>query len=97
MRVKIDGTKWTTITHSRGEARIGATYTMTLDTTKKPIWLDLKYDGAGVTGPTMKGIITIEGDALRFTYVPGTDERPTRFDSNEGRSSTMTLKRIWTP
>jgi uncharacterized protein (TIGR03067 family) len=97
-RIRIDGDKWSYVRNLNGEERVTTAYTMKLDTSKKPMWLDLVRDGTNM--PTMQGILAIEGDTLKFCYSTATRVprlmRPTAVTSGEGYN-VLTLKRIAMP
>lgn len=88
--------RWSFIRNTGGESRTTASYRMILDVSKNPPWLDLIREGTDQ--PFMKGILSLEGDTLKFVYVPGSSNtpRPTAFpSSDETRSGPiMILKRV---
>lgn len=79
-------------------------YKVTLNTTKKPTWIDLQYVQQGGFGNTYKliGIVEVKGDTLKFRYaydfqggLKGGVQQATRpTDFTKGTGSIMTLKRI---
>jgi uncharacterized protein (TIGR03067 family) len=100
-QVRIQGSRWSYVRNLRGEERIGASYNVKLDPSKKPMWLDLVRDGTAE--PTMVGIVSIEGDTVQFCYGSGvrqpdgriSRQRPTAFASDEnGYQMMMTLRRV---
>lgn len=97
-RIRIDGDKWSYVRNVNGAERVTTSYKMKLDTSKKPIWLDLVRDGTNT--PTMLGILAIEGDTVKFCYSTTTRiprlMRPTAFLPGEGHN-VLTLKRIAMP
>lgn len=106
-QIRIEGTRWSYVRNLRGETRVSTVYNMKIDPTKKPIWLDLLRDGTNV--PTMTGILSIEGDTIKFCYVSGSvrivngqpvrqQARPTTFVSDDnGNQMLMILRRVAAP
>jgi uncharacterized protein (TIGR03067 family) len=101
-RVKIEGTRWSYVRNLRGEERVTTSYNMKIDPTKSPIWLDLVRDG--MPTPLLTGILSIEGDTVRFCYRSGATAtrlgqgRPTTFNIDErGTQTVMTLRRVAAP
>jgi uncharacterized protein (TIGR03067 family) len=54
-----------------------------LDTTKKPVAIDLEITEGDGQGSTAKGIIEMKGDELKLCYSMS-DEAPKKFEAKEG-------------
>ncbi len=65
-----------------------------LDTTKKPVTIDMEMtEGAG-QGSTAKGIIEVKGDELKLCY-SSSGEAPKKFEAKEGSDHRLViLKRV---
>lgn len=88
-KIRIEGNKWTFVRTST--STIG--YVIKLDPSKNPCWMDLYREG-NESSVYMRGIVTVEGDRLKFCYLPkAAEERPTSFDTKNTRAILMTLKR----
>lgn len=67
----------------------------TLNPSKKPKWIDLDFDAAGIdVGVEMKGIYKLEGDVLTICVISGSTsgqsaERPTEFKTNKQKHHTL--------
>ncbi len=97
-RIRIDGDQWSYVRNVNGTEQVATTYKMKLDTSKKPVWLDLVRENSDT--PYLQGIITIEGDTVKFCYITTASVRQgaTRPDSFEitdpnSRHVLMTLTR----
>ncbi len=101
--VRIDGDRWSYVRNLNGEERVTTSYKIKLDTSKKPMWIDLIRETTGQ--PTLQGILSIEGNTVRFCYSPASSTRtghprPVTFEVNtEGnnRQLLMILKRAGLP
>src|SRR5262249_33218464 len=51
-----------------GSVRTTVTYTIKVDTAKKPAWIDMESDRAGRT-VTLTGLYELDGDTLKTCYV----------------------------
>src|SRR5579884_29831 len=61
-----------------------------LNTTKKPVTIDLEMtEGAG-QGSTAKGIIDVKGDELKLCY-SASDEAPKKFEAKEGSDHRLVI------
>jgi uncharacterized protein (TIGR03067 family) len=69
-----DGT-WR-VTDRQGKLRVAAV--MTVDPTKNPKWVTLRFTFGPSRGQTLPGIYELKGDTLHF-YVPGSGVRPKAF------------------
>lgn len=96
-RIRIEGHTWTVLSQlSARRNGTGITYTIQLDTTKQPATMDLIRQRDQV--PWMRGVLTLEGDTLKWCYVIGSQAsrsaRPNRFDPVPDGTILMTLQRV---
>jgi uncharacterized protein (TIGR03067 family) len=94
--VRIEGDKWFPRREGLKASKSSAGYTILLDNSKNPKWIDLKRPTDGRV--IMQGIYKAEGDTLKILYTLGGAAsnlpRPTSFtETTEGRQILMTLKR----
>jgi uncharacterized protein (TIGR03067 family) len=61
-----------------------------LDTTKKPVTIDLKISEGDGEGSTAKGIIEVKGDELKLCYSMS-DQAPKKFESKEGSDDRLVI------
>jgi uncharacterized protein (TIGR03067 family) len=110
-RIRIEGDQWMYIREVNGEQRVTTRYTIKLDPSKKPTWLDLHRDNTKT--PYLQGIMAIQRDAMVFSYVSNSlssrkdsertgrrpvRPRPTAFEAmGETPQMTMTLRRVAKP
>ena len=74
-RVTIRGVTYTATT-PQGKLVLSAA--MTIDPTKNPKWLTMRYTAGSFQGKTLLGIYDLKGDTLRV-YIPSSGKRPTQF------------------
>jgi len=105
-QVQITGTSWQYIYNNDGPGgprllrTTTSSYTITLDTSKAPVTMDLKR--ATSDSVYLSGIVTVEGDTMKFCYVLGSRinagegvvSRPQAFDPLPEGAILMTLKRV---
>jgi uncharacterized protein (TIGR03067 family) len=83
-----DDGKWTLNTKGK---TLGGEKTYSIDTSKKPAAIDMKYSAA----TKYNGIVKLEGDTLTICYTRNEAERPTKFESLEGSTTILiVLKRV---
>jgi uncharacterized protein (TIGR03067 family) len=105
VQIIIDGTTWQYGYAGRDDVRggvraairtTGTSYVISVDTSNTPVKMDLRRPGA--PSPYMRGILTLEGDTLKWCYVFGADTdgavRPEQFDPIPSGAILMTLKRV---
>ncbi|MFO0841619.1 MAG: hypothetical protein U0797_04355 [Gemmataceae bacterium] len=108
--IRVEGDQWTHVRVVNGEHRALNKYTIKLDPSKKPMWIDLVREGTNTT--YRQGVIEVEGESARFSYTtlpPGSARsgdrgrrpprvRPTGFEADEDSPQmTMTLRRVGAP
>jgi uncharacterized protein (TIGR03067 family) len=68
---------------------------MTLDPSKKPRWLTMRYTGGANKGKTYLGIYDLSGDTLRLCIISDGKTRPKEFSAAAGTKSTLAVfKRV---
>lgn len=95
-RIHIRGTTWAVqAPGSQDDATRRILYTIALDPSRTPVEMTLFRDQTQTAW--MKGIISLEGDTLKWCYLIGrvadTAQRPTRFDPIPDGAILMTLQR----
>lgn len=95
-RIHISGNTWIVQTPGRqDDARRSIRYTIALDLSRTPAEMTLFRETTQT--PWMKGVVTLDGDTLKWCYVIGrqvdTTARPARFDPIPDGAILMTLKR----
>lgn len=61
-----------------------------LDTTKKPVTIDMEMTEGGGQGSTAKGIIAVQGDELKLCYSTS-DAAPKKFEAKEGSEHRLVI------
>jgi uncharacterized protein (TIGR03067 family) len=71
-------------------------YTISVDSTKTPAWIDLKSQDEAKKGETLLGVITIECDVIKVCYNTSSGQkRPTEFKtSNDSEYLLLKARRI---
>lgn len=89
MKIRIEGNKWTFVRLTGSQQ----TYAIQFDPSKDPCWIDLRSEG-NEGSVHLRGIVAVEGDRLKFCYMPKTsEERPRSFELKKTTAILMTLKR----
>ena len=68
---------------------------ITLDTSKRPKWLDVAVQDGESKGKTFYGIYELDGDSLRICWCSTGRDRPRQFKSNEEQGhNLLSFKRL---
>lgn len=67
-RVAITPTTWTQFQRGTGKAILGPVYSLKVDGTKSPPWVDMTLQNAGKATGERRGVLELKGDQLTVAY-----------------------------